>query len=150
MTSPRAGFKTVSMIHSHEYRVYYEDTDAGGIMYHAQYISWCERGRAEYLREVGLNSSGIVANDGVMFVVRHLNADYFKPARLDDLLRVETSIKEMKNSSFIMNQSIFCHESHLFDMVVTLVCIDRNGRAMRVPQILRDKFEPFLELKADE
>ena len=129
------------MIHSHEYRVYYEDTDAGGIMYHAQYISWCERGRAEYLREVGLNSSGIVANDGVMFVVRHLNADYFKPARLDDLLRVETSIKEMKNSSFIMNQSIFCQDSMLFSMTVTLVCVDGNARPVRVPEIVREKLQ---------
>ena len=133
------------MIHSCEYRVYYEDTDAGGIMYHAQYISWCERGRAEYLREVGLNSSGIVQNDGGMFVVRHLNADYFKPARLDELLRVETSIKEMKNSSFIMNQSIFCQDSMLFSMTVTLVCVGTNGKATRVPDDIRTKFEPYQE-----
>ncbi len=125
------------MIHSHNYRVYYEDTDAGGIMYHAQYISWCERGRAEYLREVGLNSSGIVENDKVMFVVRHLEADYFKPARLDELLRVETGIKEMKNSSFIMNQSIFCQDSMLFSMTVTIVCIDEKGRPVRIPDRIR-------------
>jgi acyl-CoA thioester hydrolase len=126
-----------AMIHKHEYRVYYEDTDAGGIMYHAQYISWCERGRAEYLREVGLNSSGIVQNDNVMFVVRHINADYFKPARLDDLLRVETAIQEMKNSSFIMKQSIFCQDSMLFSMTVTIVCIDNSGRPVRIPERLR-------------
>lgn len=125
------------MIHSHEYRVYYEDTDAGGIMYHAQYISWCERGRAEYLREVGLDSSGIVETDKVMFVVRHLEADYFKPARLDQLLRVETGIKEMKNSSFIMNQSIFCQDSMLFSMTVTIVCIDEKGRPVRIPDRIR-------------
>lgn len=125
------------MIHTHEYRVYYEDTDAGGIMYHAQYISWCERGRAEYLREVGLDSSGIVETDKVMFVVRHLEADYFKPARLDQLLRVETGIKEMKNSSFIMNQSIFCQDSMLFSMTVTIVCIDEKGRPVRIPDRIR-------------
>lgn len=129
------------MIHSHEYRVYYEDTDAGGIMYHAQYISWCERGRAEYLREVGLNSSAIVEQDSVMFVVRHLEADYFKPARLDDLLRVETAIKEMKNTSFIMNQSIFCQDSMLFSMTVTIVCVDMNGRPVRIPERLRNILE---------
>lgn len=126
------------MIHSHEYRVYYEDTDAGGIMYHAQYISWCERGRAEYLRDVHLNSSEIVEQDGVMFVVRHLNADYFKPARLDELLRVETSVKEMKNSSFIMNQSIFCQDSMLFSMTVTIVCVDKSGRPVRIPERIRN------------
>jgi len=125
------------MIHKHEYRVYYEDTDAGGIMYHAQYISWCERGRAEYLREVGLNSSAIVAEEKVMFVVRHLEADYFKPARLDDLLRVESSVKEMRNSSFLMNQSIFCQDSMLFSMTVTIVCVDMSGRPVRIPERIR-------------
>ncbi len=127
------------MIHTHEYRVYYEDTDAGGIMYHGRYINWCERGRAEYLREVHLNSSEIVEEDGVQFVVRHLNADYFKPAKLDQLLRVETSIKEMKNSSFLMNQSIFCQDSMLFSMTVTIVCVDiANGRPVRIPERIRN------------
>jgi acyl-CoA thioester hydrolase len=124
-------------VHTHQYRVYYEDTDAGGIMYHARYIAWCERGRAEYLREVGLSSSGIVAEDGVLFVVRHLDAHYHKPAKLDDLLRVETGIKELKNSSFIMNQSIFCQDSMLFSMTVTIVCVDGKGRAVRIPDRLR-------------
>lgn len=124
-------------IHTHEYRVYYEDTDAGGIMYHARYVAWCERGRAEFLRDLDLHSSGIEKEDGVIFVVRHLNADYFKPATLDQLLRVESSIKEMKNSSFIMNQSIFCQDSMLFSMAVTIVCIDKQGRPVRIPERIR-------------
>ncbi len=127
--------------HAYEYRVYYEDTDAGGIMYHAQYISWCERGRSEYLRDIGLQSSTIHMDTGVMFVVRHLEADYFKPARLDELLRVESTLKELKNTSFILNQSIFCQDSMLFSMTVTIVCIDANGRPVRIPELVRTKLQ---------
>lgn len=128
--------------HTCEYRVYYEDTDAGGIMYHAQYISWCERARAEYLTDIGLQSSTIVEDTGVMFVVRHLSADYFKPARLDQKLRVESTLKELKNSSFILNQSIFCQDYMLFSMTVTIVCVDAAGtKAVRIPDIIREKLQ---------
>ena len=128
-------------IHKHEYRVYYEDTDAGGIMYHGRYINWCERARAEYLRDIGLQSSTIFEDTGVLFVVRHLEANYLKPAKLDQLLRVETSLKEMKNSSFILNQSIFCQDSVLFSMTVTIVCIDGNARPVRIPDMVRTKIQ---------
>jgi len=129
------------MIHTAEYRVYYEDTDAGGIMYHAKYVSWCERARSEFLRDIGLQSSTIQQDTGALFVVRHINADYFKPARLDDLLRTESSLKELKNSSFILNQSIFCQDSMLFSMTVTIVCIDAKGRPVRIPEIVRAKLQ---------
>ena len=127
--------------HISEYRVYYEDTDAGGIMYHGRYVNWCERARAEYIRDFGLSFSEISEKDGMMFVVRHIEMDYFKPAKLDDLLRIETSLKEMKNSSFIMNQSIFCQDSMLFSMTVTIVCIDGNGRPVRIPDMVRTKLQ---------
>ncbi|HEU4838136.1 MAG TPA: tol-pal system-associated acyl-CoA thioesterase [Micavibrio sp.] len=129
------------MIHKCEYRVYYEDTDAGGIMYHGRYINWCERARAEYLRDIGLQSSTIFEVTGVIFVVRHLEADYLKPAKLDQLLRVESRLKELKNSSFILNQSIFCQNSVLFSMTVTIVCIDGNGRPVRIPDMVRQKLQ---------
>lgn len=129
------------MTHTYEYRVYYEDTDAGGIMYHGRYVNWCERARAEFLRDIGLQSSTIFEDTGVLFVVRHLEADYFKPAKLDQLLRVESGLKELKNSSFILNQSIFCQDSMLFSMTVTIVCIDGNGRPVRIPDMVREKLQ---------
>ncbi|PZQ44173.1 MAG: tol-pal system-associated acyl-CoA thioesterase [Micavibrio aeruginosavorus] len=127
--------------HTHEYRVYYEDTDAGGIMYHGQYIAWCERARCEYLHDLDLPFSDILEKTGVLFVVRHLNADYFKPALLDQKLRVETTLKEMKNSSFLLNQSIFCQDFMLFSMTVTIVCVDSNGRPVRIPEMVRSKLQ---------
>lgn len=130
------------MIHTYNYRVYYEDTDAGGIMYHARYINWCERARAEFLSDFGLTSSSIVENDKIMFVVRHMDCHYYKPARLDEVLRVESSVKELKNSSFIMNQSIFCQDSMLFSMTITLVCVDVAGaRPVRMPDRIRTILE---------
>lgn len=132
------------MKHECQYRVYYEDTDAGGIMYHAQYIAWCERARIEFMDSLGLSCTQLT-EDGVLMVVRHLEADYFKPAKLEQFLRVESTIKELKNSSFTMNQSIFCQDSMLFSMAVTLVCVDVQGRPIRVPDSIRTKFETFQE-----
>jgi len=133
------------MKHSSEFRVYYEDTDAGGIMYHASFIRFCERGRTEFLRELGLSCSVLTEERGILFVIRHLEADYFKSSRLDDLLRVETSIETLKNTSFVMKQSIFCQDSMLFNMVVTVVCLGSDGKPKRLPDDIRHKFENYKE-----
>lgn len=138
------------MEHAVDFRVYYEDTDAGGIVYHASFIRFCERGRSELLRSVGITCPDLDEQIGTKFVVRHLECEYYRPSRLDDLLTVKSCVISMKNSSFTMKQSIFCHENHLFDMKVTLVCVDRSGKPMRVPPVLRNKFDPYLELCADE
>ncbi len=132
------------MKHNIDFRVYYEDTDAGGIMYHASFIRFCERGRTEFLRDLELSCSFLDEEHGILFVIRHLEADYFKSAKLDDLLTVETGIKELKNSSFIMEQSIFCQDSVLFSMTVTVVCVDKAGKPVRVPEMIRDKFKDYV------
>lgn len=129
--------------HICEFRVYYEDTDAGGIMYHASFIRFCERGRTEFLRDIGMSASILTEQDGILFVIRHIEADYFKSARLDDLLRVESTIKSVKNTSFLMNQSIFCHDAVLFSMTVTVVCVDARGRPVRLPEKVRKEFAGY-------
>lgn len=131
------------MKHRCNFRVYYEDTDAGGIMYHASFIRFCERGRTEFLRAVDLGCDFLEKEHDILFVIRHLEADYFKSAHLEELLTVETAIKTLKNSSFIMEQSIFCQDSMLFSMTVTVVCVDKKGRPVRVPEIIREKFKDF-------
>lgn len=134
------------MKHRCDFRVYYEDTDAGGVMYHASYIRFCERGRTEFLRHIGLSCATLDQDYQIIFVIRHIEADYLKPARLEDLLTVQTSIKELKNSSFIMEQSIFCQDSMLFSMTVTVVCVDRNGvRPVRLPEHIREEFLNYVE-----
>jgi len=133
------------MKHSCDFRVYYEDTDAGGIMYHASFIRFCERGRTEFLRNLDLSCSFLTEEDGILFVIRHLEADYLKSAKLDDLLTVQSNIKTLKNTSFVMQQSIFCQDSMLFSMTVTVVCVDEQGKPVRIPEKIRKKFEDYQE-----
>ena len=129
------------MTHEINIRVYYEDTDAGGIVYYANYLKFAERGRTEYLREKNLENRALMEQNGVLFVVRHVEADYLYPARLDDILRVETKLAEIKNASFVMNQSIFCHDRLLFKMDVVLACVDADGKLVRIPDIIRNNLK---------
>ncbi|NQZ14212.1 MAG: YbgC/FadM family acyl-CoA thioesterase [Alphaproteobacteria bacterium] len=130
--------------HTADYRVYYEDTDAVGIMYHANYISFCERGRSDLLRDLGLPASEVFEKLGIGFVIRHIDCDYLKMVKLDDLLTVETQVLSMKNTSFVMRQTISCQNSPVFKMDVSIVCVDRNGKPTRAPEGLREKFADYM------
>lgn len=123
--------------HSISLRVYYEDTDAGGIVFYANYLKFAERGRTEFLRAAGFRHRDLLAGDGLIFVVRKVDVEYHKPALLDDTLTVVTEAGEIKNSSFAMKQSIFRDNVLLCDMNVTLVCVNQNGRPVRVPDNLK-------------
>lgn len=126
------------MTHSMDIRVYYEDTDAGGIVYYANYLKFCERGRTELLRDAALENTSIAERHGVLFVVRHLEADYFAPAFLDDEITVKTTVEDIRGASFVMEQSVFRRDELLFKMCVTLVCVDTNNKKpVRVPDDMR-------------
>lgn len=125
------------MTHRLPIRVYYEDTDAGGIVYYANYLKYAERGRTEFLRALGFENSTLKEREGLIFVVRHLEADYLKPARLDDELLLETAVSEIKNASFSMKQSIFCRNQLIFSMDVILVSVDGAGRPAKLPESLK-------------
>jgi acyl-CoA thioester hydrolase len=137
--------------HKSSFRVYYEDTDAGGIMYHGNYINFCERGRSDMLRELGMPSSEVFEKLGIAFVVRHLDAGYLAMVKLDDLLTVETHVTKMKNTSFVMRQVITSENqsnasiSPAFSMNVTIVCLDTLGKPVRIPDELRQTFTDYLE-----
>ena len=94
--------------HDMKIRIYYEDTDAGGVVYHGSYLNFAERGRTEFLRDIGHQNSDLRKEFGVIFVVKHMDIEYVSPGFLDDILRLETSIEEMKNSSFVMRQTLYC------------------------------------------
>ena len=127
--------------HSIDIRVYYEDTDAGGIVFYANYLKFAERGRTEYLRNLGFENKSLMDKQGVIFVVRKIEADYLTPAYLDDMLRMETSVIELKNASFKMKQSLFRHKELVFSVDVILVCVDRAGKPVRLPDELRTAME---------
>ena len=140
----------MSQIHKTHYRVYYEDTDAGGIMYHGNFINFCERARSDMLRDVGYPASEVATKLQTGFVVRHLEAEYLAMCRLDDLLIVETTLKQIKNTSFTMRQVVSksgdkSQNSVTFFMDVTLVCVDMKGRPTRIPDVLRQPFNKYLK-----
>lgn len=134
--------------HTTDIRVYYEDTDAGGVVYHANYIGFGERARAEFLRNIGHQSSDLAKDFDVTFVVKHIEVEYHKPAFLDNLLNVHTSITTMKNSSFSMHHQIKKQGEVTTDLNVVLVCVDVNTlKPVRIPEVLRTEFNNLIETK---
>lgn len=137
------------MKHTIDIRVYYEDTDAGGIVYHANYLNFGERGRTEFLRATGFQNSDIHNSVGVMFVVRHIEIDYLKTAHLDDLLQMETTIQEMRNTSFTMHQRTVRDGQPVADMRVVLVCVDTTTyKPTKIPIDVKAAFQAYLETPA--
>ncbi len=120
-------------------RVYYEDTDAGGIVYHANYIKYCERARSEIFFERGM-MPGDGAESG--FVVRDIKASFLATSTLGDILEVTSKIVAQKNSSIILQQEICKEEKKIFSMEVVLVYIS-EGRPKRIPETFREIFDSF-------
>jgi acyl-CoA thioester hydrolase len=115
-------------------RVYYEDTDAAGIVYYANYLRFIERGRTEFLRALGHDQNQLM-KEGVAFAVRSLSADYLKPARLDDLLTVETAIATLGRAQLTFAQRILRGEELLLDAKIRIACIDPGaGRPIPIPR----------------
>ncbi len=132
-------------VHSHRVRIYYEDTDASGLVYHASYLRFAERARTEMLRDLGFVHPTLLATDGVAFVVRSLTADFLAPARLDDLLVVETRIKSQRGASVDLQQSIARNGIDLVQIRLKLACITREGRPTRVPTALNAVFGRLID-----
>ena len=124
-----------------EVRIYYEDTDAGGVVYHANYLNYLERGRTEFLRAHGYSVRGM-HDLGIIFPVVALEVNYRAPAVLDDLLEVETGILAVKNSSFVAGQRVLRKGDGklLVEARVTLACVGEGMRARRLPPDLREFF----------
>ncbi len=104
-------------------RVYYEDTDAGGVVYYANYLAFMERARTEWLRSLGYENQQLLDEQGVVFAVRRAAVDYLSPARLDDLLEVVVSLSRIKRASLVFEQQILRGEELLCKGEITLVCV---------------------------
>jgi acyl-CoA thioester hydrolase len=120
-------------------RVYYEDTDLGGIVYHANYIKFCERDRSEKFFAQGITPHF----DGGEFVAAHIDASFKAPSHLGDILEVKTKILELKGSSLILSQKVFKDETLLFDMKITLVFVKKLKPARMSAQIKEQLHEIF-------
>ena len=125
------------MVHRLTVRVYYEDTDLAGIVYYANYLKFIERARTEYVRAVGIDQGRMKDDEGVVFAVRRVEADYIKPAKFDDVLDVVTSVESMTPARLVMRQVVERDGDALFEALVTLVALSEIGRPARLPAEIR-------------
>ncbi|MEM1351490.1 MAG: tol-pal system-associated acyl-CoA thioesterase [Pseudomonadota bacterium] len=124
------------MSHRFPIRVYYEDTDMAGIVYYANYLRYIERARSDWVRDIGIDQLQM-KQDGVVFAVRRVEADYLAPAHFDDVLEVRTTLVELTPARMVMEQKVLRGTDCLFVARVTIVCIGPGGRPVRLPAGLR-------------
>ena len=121
-------------------RVYYEDTDFSGRVYHASYIRFMERGRTEWLRALGYEHGALAGEQGVVFAVRRLEIDYLAPAIIDDVLRIETRVAAVRGAAIDFAQTVSRGEQTVATAKI-VVAVLRGGRPMRIPRELRARLE---------
>lgn len=123
-------------------RVYFEDTDFSGLVYHGSYVRWCERGRSDFLRLLGNDHKGLIdggeGREPAAFVVRRLTLEYLKPARIDEVLEVRTRLKDMTAAAMILDQRIWRDGIELCSAEVMVVLVSQSGRVLRVSKTLRN------------
>jgi acyl-CoA thioester hydrolase len=126
-------------------RVYYEDTDAAGVVYYANYFKFCERARTEWLRTIGFNNSALLDERGLVFVVRAVKGEYLAPALLDDALQVVSTLDKLGGASLIFGQRVMRGEELLFDAQVVIACIDiRAKRASPIPADVKHQLQQLI------
>ncbi len=132
---------TKSKVFSLPVRVYFQDTDAGGVVYHADYLNFMERSRTEWLRAHGYSNADLMKKFGVVFVVRSMKLDYLKPALLDDALDVTVQIKDIGRSRITLLQSVRRGTEVLTEAEVHMVCVSLESfKPVSVPEILRKQW----------
>ena len=136
--------------HVHGLRVYYEDTDVAGIVYYANHLKYAERARTEMMRDAGATHAEMIDRHGVAFAVRRCTIDYKRPARLDDWLEVETSVTAIGAATVDALQLVRRAGETLAELKVQLVCVDRAGRAARLPVPARTALLRFMQSQESE
>jgi acyl-CoA thioester hydrolase len=139
--------------HFMQVRVYYEDTDFSGIVYHANYLRFMERGRTNYLRLLGADHAALFAQaqmqaPGLAFVVRSMQIEFLKPARMDDVLEVVTAPAEVKGASIMLRQQVMRADETLVEARVRVACVS-GGRARPIPRPLRLAMRADQDMQAD-
>jgi len=127
----------------HKLKVYYEDTDAGGVVYYANYLKFLERARTEALVTLGFNNKKIKENFGSLIVVKSCNIEYKIPAHLEDELSIRSFVKSITKTSFFMNQFITRGEDLIAEAKIHLVFVNKKGKPMRIPDSLFQDFKPY-------
>jgi acyl-CoA thioester hydrolase len=127
----------------HNVKVYYEDTDAGGVVYYANYLKYLERARTEALSTIGLSNLQIKDKFGALIIVKSCNIEFKKSAKLEDELKIRSFVKSVTKTSFFMNQIITNGESIIVEAQVHLVFVNDKGKPVKVPEVIFDNFKPY-------
>ena len=118
-------------------RIYYEDTDAGGVVYYANYLKFLERARSEAIYSLGLSNKELLDKEGIIIIVKSCNIEYKKPAKFEDEIQIISKINEVKNSSFKMYQIIKKNITIISEADVLLVTVNKEGKPVRIPNLLK-------------
>lgn len=121
------------MAHIYSAKIYYEDTDAGGVVYYGRYLGLLERARTEFLEDNGISVSAFHAS-GLFFVITHVDIHYRRPARLGDIVTITTEVIEVRKASMIIKNRVLRDGVLLVDADVTIACVDQSGRPQRMPE----------------
>jgi len=127
----------------HKLKVYYEDTDTGGVVYYANYLKYLERARTEALFSIGFSNKKIQEEFEALIIVKSCNIEYKKSAFLEDELTIRSFVKSITKTSFFMNQIITKDEKIIVEAQVHLVFIDKNGKPIKIPEDIYSKFKPY-------
>ena len=127
----------------HNIKVYYEDTDAGGVVYYANYLKFLERARTEALSSIGLSNLKIRDKFGALIIVKSCNIEYKKSSQLEDELSVRSFVKSVSKTSFFMNQFITRGEEKIVEAQVHLVFVNDKGKPIKVPEVIFENFKPY-------
>ncbi|WP_350335164.1 tol-pal system-associated acyl-CoA thioesterase [Coralliovum pocilloporae] len=141
---PDLSGRLVDGTHMLPVRVYYEDTDFTGVVYHANYLKFIERGRTDFLRLLGVHHSELAdgkTGEALGFAVQSINVTYRRPARIDDVVEVRTATRSVTGARIVLDQRVFLGDTELVSADVTIVVITLDGRLRRLPDFMRSAFE---------
>ena len=125
-------------------KIYYEDTDSGGVVYYANYLKFFERARSEAIYSLKLSNKILLNQYGILIIVKSCNIKYIRPAKLEDKLTIKSKVKSITKTSFIMNQVIHREKQLITEADTHLVSVDRSGKPKKIPEILNKKLKKIL------
>ena len=137
----------MSKFFKHNVKIYYEDTDAGGVVYYANYLKFLERARTEALVRIGLSNIKIKNDFKALIIVKSCNIEYKKSAFLEDEIIIESSITSFSRTSFTMRQNIFKNDEKILIAKIHLVFVNMEGKPTKIPENILNKFQPYYNKK---
>ena len=130
----------MTKIYEYKFKIYYEDTDSGGVVYYANYLKFIERARSEIIKSLGFSNTNLREKFNLFFIVKYCNINYKKPAKLEDELIVFTSVVSLSKTSLVMKQDIKRHDDLVAEAEICLVAVDMKGKPTKIPEELKKIF----------